>query len=110
MRTAGATHEVAGAVFGSNAVRIIRIDGYRIEAPPEGHFLMLHNRDVPGVVGAVGTMLGQAGVNIAGLELDRDRAGGMALSLLQVDAPVPAAVLEKLKTIPAITSAAAIRL
>jgi D-3-phosphoglycerate dehydrogenase / 2-oxoglutarate reductase len=110
VRTAGATHEVAGAVFGSNAVRIIRIDGYRIEAPPEGHFLMLHNRDVPGVVGAVGTMLGQAGVNIAGLELDRDRAGGMALSLLQVDAPVPAAVLEKLKTIPAITSAAAIRL
>jgi D-3-phosphoglycerate dehydrogenase len=110
VRTADAVHEVAGAVFGSRAVRIIRIDGYRIEAPPEGHFLMLHNRDVPGVVGAVGTMLGQAGVNIAGLELDRDRAGGMALSLVQVDAPVPAAVLEKLKTIPAITSAAAIRL
>jgi D-3-phosphoglycerate dehydrogenase / 2-oxoglutarate reductase len=111
VRTAGgATHEVAGAVFGSNAIRIIRIDGYRIEAPPDGHFLMLHNRDVPGVVGAVGTILGQAGVNIAGLELDRDRAGGMALSLVQVDAPVPAAVLENLKTIPAITSASAIRL
>jgi D-3-phosphoglycerate dehydrogenase len=110
VRTSDGTHEVAGAVFGSHAIRIIRIDGYRIEAPPEGYFLMLHNRDVPGVVGAVGTVLGQAGVNIAGLELDRDRAGGMALSLVQVDAPVPPPVLEKLKMIPAITSAASIRL
>jgi D-3-phosphoglycerate dehydrogenase len=71
---------------------------------------MLHNRDVPGVVGAVGTMIGQAGINIAGLELGRDRAGGMALSLLQVDGPVPGAVLDKLKTHPAIISAATIRL
>ena len=77
---------------------------------PEGYFLMLHNRDVPGVVGAVGTMLGQAGINIAGLELGRDRAGGMALSLFEVDGPVPAAVLERLKTIPAIISAALLKL
>jgi D-3-phosphoglycerate dehydrogenase len=110
VRTASGQHEVAGAVFGSHAIRLIRIDGYRIEAPPEGFFLMLHNRDVPGVVGAVGTMIGQAGINIAGLELGRDRAGGMALSLLQVDGPVPATVLEKLKTLPAILSAATIRL
>jgi D-3-phosphoglycerate dehydrogenase len=110
VRTENGVHVVAGAVFGSHAIRIIRIDGYRIEAPTEGYFLMLHNRDVPGVVGAVGTMLGQAGINIAGLELGRDRAGGMALSLLQVDGPVPAAVLEQLKTYPAIVSAATIRL
>ncbi|HLW70150.1 MAG TPA: phosphoglycerate dehydrogenase [Candidatus Binataceae bacterium] len=110
VRTENGVHEVAGAVFGSRAIRIIRIDGYRIEAPPEGYFLMLHNRDVPGVVGAVGTMLGEAGINIAGLELGRDRAGGMALSLLQIDGPVPVAVLEQLKTHPAIVSAATIRL
>ena len=71
---------------------------------------MLFNRDVPGVVGAVGTMLGQSGINIAGLELGRDRAGGMALSLVEIDGPVPAAVIEKLKTIPAITSASLIKL
>src|SRR5262249_18297793 len=105
VETAGGTHEVAGAVFGNSAVRLIRIDGYRIEAAPEGYFLMLHNRDVPGVVGAVGTILGQSGINIAGLELGRDRAGGTALSLVEVDGPVPAAVLESLKTISAITSA-----
>lgn len=108
--TATAVHEVAGAVFGTSVIRIVRIDNYRIEVPPEGYFLMLHNRDVPGVVGAVGTILGKAGVNIAGLELGRDRAGGMALSLLQVDAPVPGSVLESLKTLPAIISAASLRL
>ncbi|HZP44934.1 MAG TPA: phosphoglycerate dehydrogenase [Candidatus Binataceae bacterium] len=110
VETPGAVHEVAGAVFGASVVRIVRIDNYRIEVPPEGHFLMLHNRDVPGVVGAVGTILGQAGINIAGLELGRDRAGGMALSLLQVDGPVAAAVLDRLKTHPAIVSAATLRL
>jgi D-3-phosphoglycerate dehydrogenase len=110
VRTASGSHEVTGAVFGNRALRLIRIDGYRIEAAPEGYFLMLHNRDVPGVVGAVGTMLGQAGINIAGLELGRDRAGGTALSLVEIDGPVPAAMLERLKTIPAITSASLITL
>ncbi len=110
VRTPSGTHEVAGAVIGNRGLRLIRIDGYRVEAVPEGYFLMLHNRDVPGVVGAVGSMLGQAGINIAGLELGRDRAGGMALSLVEVDGAVPAEVLERLKTIPAITSAALLKL
>jgi len=108
--TRSGEHEVAGAVLGNRALRLIRIDGYRVESVPEGYFLMLHNRDVPGVVGAVGTMLGQSGINIAGLELDRDRVGGTALSLIEVDGPVPAEILEKLKTIPAITSAALLKL
>jgi D-3-phosphoglycerate dehydrogenase len=110
VRTPGGTHEVAGSVVGNRALRLIRIDGYPIEATPEGYFLMLHNRDVPGVVGAVGTLLGQAGINIAGLELGRDRIGGTALSLVEVDGPVPSQVLESLKTIPAITSATLIKL
>jgi len=110
VRTPETRHEVAGAVFGNHALRIIRIDGYRVEAVPSGFYLMLHNRDVPGVVGAIGTALGKSGINIAGLELGRDRVGGMALSLVEVDEAVPNAVLESLKTIPAITAAAFIRL
>jgi D-3-phosphoglycerate dehydrogenase len=110
VRTGESAHDVAGSVVGNRALRLIRIDGYPIEATPDGYFLMLHNRDVPGVVGAVGTLLGQAGINIAGLELGRDRVGGMALSLVEVDGPVPGAVLERLKTIPAITSASLIKL
>jgi len=110
VETARGSHEVAGAVFGNRAIRLIRIDSYRIEATPEGYFLMLHNRDVPGVVGAVGTALGRSGINIAGLELGRDRAGGTALSLVELDGPVSDAVLDSLKTIPAITSASLIKL
>jgi D-3-phosphoglycerate dehydrogenase len=110
VRTPAGVHEVAGSVVGNRAMRLIRIDGFRVEAVPEGYFLMLHNRDVPGVVGAVGSILGQAKINIAGLELGRDRVGGMALSLVQIDDAVPNEVLERLKTVPAITSATLIRL
>jgi D-3-phosphoglycerate dehydrogenase len=105
VETSAGSHEVTGTVFGNHALRLIRIDGYRVEAVPQGYFLMLHNRDVPGVVGAIGTMLGQSNINIAGLELGRDRVGGLALSLVEVDEPVTNEVLERLKTIPAITSA-----
>jgi D-3-phosphoglycerate dehydrogenase / 2-oxoglutarate reductase len=110
VRTPSGVHEVAGAVLGNRALRIIRIEGFHVEAVPEGYFLMLHNRDVPGVVGAVGTILGESKINIAGLELGRDRVGGTALSLVAVDGPVPPAVLDKLKTIPAITSASLLKL
>jgi len=110
VRTPTGVHEVAGSVVGNRAMRLIRIDGFRVEAVPEGYFLMLHNRDVPGVVGAVGSILGQAKINIAGLELGRDRVGGMALSLVQIDDAVPNEVLERLKTVPAITSATLIKL
>jgi D-3-phosphoglycerate dehydrogenase len=110
VRTAAGEHDVSGAVLGNRAMRLTRIDGYRVEAVPEGYFLMLHNRDVPGVVGAVGTLLGESGINIAGLELGRDRVGGTALSLIEVDGAVPATVLEKLKTVAAITSATLLKL
>ncbi len=110
VRTRAGDHEVAGAVLGNRALRLTRIDGYHVEAVPEGYFLMLHNRDVPGVVGAVGTMLGQAGINIGGLELGRDRVGGTALSIFEVDEPVPDSVLDKLKTLPAITAASLLKL
>ncbi len=110
VRAASSAHEVAGAVVGNRGIRLIRIDNYHVEAVPDGYFLMLHNRDVPGVVGAVGTLLGQEKINIAGLELGRDRVGGMALSLVQIDGAVPPAVLEKIKTLPSVTSASLLKL
>src|SRR5262249_41801414 len=94
------TTRVQGAVFGADTVRLTRIDGFRMEAVPEGYILMLHNRDVPGVVGRVGTLLGENSINIAGLELARAERGGMALSLFHVDDPVPDPVLATLRTQP----------
>jgi D-3-phosphoglycerate dehydrogenase len=71
---------------------------------------MLHNKDVPGVVGRVGTLLGESRINIAGLELGREAIGGMAISLFHVDDPVPDAVLATLRTHPNVLSAALLRL
>ena len=101
---------VEGAVFSNNAVRLVRVNDFYLEAVLDGHILMLHNRDVPGVVGAVGTLLGQRGINIASLELGRERIGGMAISLFHVDGQVPSEVLAELRTLEPIVSAQQIRL
>jgi len=110
VQTASRTTTVQGAVFGAETIRLTSIDGFRMEAVPEGHILMLHNRDVPGVVGRVGTLLGERGINIAGIELGRERVGGMALSLIHVDEPVPPEVLSDLRKLPQIVSAAVLSL
>ncbi len=105
VRTADGESDVAGAVFGREVVRLVKVNQFHLEAVPEGRILMLHNRDVPGVVGAVGTLLGEAKVNIAGLELGREAIGGIALSLVHVDDSVPEPVLDRLRSLPEIVSA-----
>jgi D-3-phosphoglycerate dehydrogenase len=110
VRTPSRTSTVEGAVFGSDTVRITKLDGFRMEAVPDGFVLMLHNRDVPGVVGRIGTLLGERGINIAGIELGRDRVGGMAISMIHVDQAVPPAVLDELRTLSPIVSAQLLRL
>src|SRR5512145_855441 len=95
---------VAGAVFGT-APRIVKINAFAIEAELAGGILMLQNQDVPGVVGRVGTFLGEKGINIAGLQLGRREAGGTAVSLINVDNPVPEKVLAQLSKLPNITDA-----
>jgi len=101
---------VAGAIFGQRVVRLVRINDFFLDADPEGYILMLNNRDVPGVVGNVGALLGEAEINIARLELGRERVGGMAISLIHVDDQIPDAVLARLRTLPNIISAQLIRL
>jgi D-3-phosphoglycerate dehydrogenase len=101
---------VAGAIFGRHVVRLVRINDFYLDASPEGFILMLHNRDVPGVVGAVGTLLGKAKINIARLELGREKIGGMAISLIHVDDEIPDPVLEQLRKVPDIVSAQLLRL
>jgi D-3-phosphoglycerate dehydrogenase len=108
--SAKGTSTVAGAIFGQRVIRLVRINDFFLDADPEGFILMLNNRDVPGVVGAVGTLLGEAKINIARLELGRERIGGMAISLIHVDDAIPDAVLERLRTLPNIVSAQLIKL
>jgi D-3-phosphoglycerate dehydrogenase len=110
VKTASRETAVEGAIFGADTVRITKIDGFRMEAVPEGHIILLHNRDVPGVVGRVGTLLGERNINIAGIELGRERVGGMALSLIHVDEPVEADVLDALRSLPQVVTAQVLRL
>ena len=97
-------------MFGKDILRIVKINDFYLEAVPEGYILILHNRDVPGVVGSVGTLLGEKGINIAGLELGREKIGGMAISFIHVDDAVPDEVLDALRQLPTILSAELVRL
>ncbi len=95
---------VSGTVFGS-APRVVRIQGFSIEAELSGGILMLQNQDVPGVVGRIGTFLGEKGINIAGLQLGRKEVGGTAVSLINVDNAVPENVLAQMRKLPNIMAA-----
>ena len=110
MTSPSGTYTAEGAVFSNRAVRLVRVNDSYLEAVPEGHIIVLHNRDVPGVVGAVGTLLGQRGINIADLELGRDRAGGQALALVHVDGHVSPDILDELRTLEPVISAQQIHL
>jgi D-3-phosphoglycerate dehydrogenase len=109
-KVADRTLEIEGAIFGSHNPRIVKVNHFYLEAIPEGYILVLHNRDVPGVVGAVGTLLGQAGINIAGLELGREKAEGTAISFIHVDDPVPKKTLDALRRLPHIVNAQLVKL
>jgi D-3-phosphoglycerate dehydrogenase (EC 1.1.1.95) len=93
---------VAGTILEGNLPRIIQIDKYRVDVEPEGIMLLFENKDVPGVIGKIGTMLGQAKVNIAGFRLGREKRGGIALGILNLDDPVPEEVLEEIRKLPEI--------
>ena len=66
--------------------RITEINGFRIEAAPRGRMLVMHNRDVPGVIGRVGTILGEQGINISAFHLGRRERGGEAMAVIEIDA------------------------
>jgi D-3-phosphoglycerate dehydrogenase len=87
---------VCATLFAGDDPRIVRIDGYRVDAIPHGHMLIARNEDAPGVIGFVGTVLGENGLNIAGMFNGREAIGGEALTVYNLDDPVPADVIEAL--------------
>ncbi len=102
---------VAGCVQPGGLPRLLEIDGIHVEAPLEGNMIYLRNLDVPGVIGRVGTVLGQHNVNIANFSLGRGRNGqeASAVAVVQVDGEVKEPVLEGLRCIETILLAKAIR-
>lgn len=93
-------HTASGTVFktaeGYHEGRITRINGFRIEAVPRGYMLVMHNRDVPGVIGRVGTILGGRSINISAFHLGRRERGGEAMAVIEVDAALDASTVDEL--------------
>jgi D-3-phosphoglycerate dehydrogenase len=97
---------VAGALLGEGHPRLIRIDDFRVDVVPRGVVLVLRNHDVPGVIGRVGTLLGNAGINIAEYHQARLTAGGDALAVVSIDSALPGAVGGTLRAMPELRSVA----
>ncbi|TAN78391.1 MAG: phosphoglycerate dehydrogenase [Magnetospirillum sp.] len=100
---------VAGTLFGGDKARLVDIKGIPIEAELGPNMLYVTNQDKPGFIGSLGTVLGQAGVNIATFHLGRSEAGGDAILLTQVDQPVSAELLEKVRALPQVVQAKSLR-
>ncbi len=100
----------AGSVLTRDDSRLVMIDGSNVEAVPEGHLLLITNKDVPGIVGQIGTLLGNNNVNIAGMTLGRDVKGGRARTLLKIDGAVPDTLLAEIRKANNILDAKLIKL
>jgi D-3-phosphoglycerate dehydrogenase len=90
---------VSGTLTGVRQIeKLTEIDGYDLELPPAGHMAFFRYDDRPGIVGAVGRVLGAADINIAGMQVSRQSQGGEALMALTVDTAIPPAVLDDIAT------------
>jgi D-3-phosphoglycerate dehydrogenase len=95
----GSQISVSGTLTGTKQIaKIVGINGYDIEVPIAEHLIVMAYDDRPGIVAIYGQEFGDAGINIAGMQIARTAAGGKALSVLTVDSPVPAGVLESVRT------------
>ena len=102
--------KVYGTVLGKTELRIVGVDEFKLDAVPSGHLLVIRNDDVPGIIGSLGTILGEAGINIGSIHLSRIASRGEACSIIKIDAPAPADVLSNLRAAPNIRSVSPVNL
>jgi len=95
---------VAGTLFSKKDPRIVLIDDFKVEIVPEGELLLIYNNDKPGVIGNIGTLMGKNNINIARMHFGRETAGGMAISVVSIDATPTPEIMEEVKKLPNILS------
>jgi len=95
----------AGTVFKNNEMRILRIDQFPLDIQPTGNLVIIQHKDRPKLVGQIGMILGEYDINIAGMQLGREKQGGNALMILTVDNPVEQQVMERITEVSDIKSA-----
>ncbi len=104
IRAGGAERSVSGTLFHRRDPRVVEVDGFPVEIIPEGTLLLMFNNDKPGVIGSIGTYLGKSGINIARMHFGRETAGGRAISVVSIDAPVTQEQAEEIRKLPNILS------
>ncbi|MCK5403881.1 MAG: ACT domain-containing protein, partial [Desulfobulbaceae bacterium] len=105
VKTADGENVLAGTVFGKNEPRLVRINTFRLEALPNGPMLFVHNRDVPGVIGELGTTLGQSDANISRMTVGREAEQGRNIILLNTDTLVSKELLQEVRDLAKIDDA-----
>ncbi|MBI2916011.1 MAG: phosphoglycerate dehydrogenase, partial [Elusimicrobia bacterium] len=110
VRTETLSKSVSGTVLSRGNLRIVRIDDLPVDVIPDGHLIVLTNQDKPGVVGFIGTILGENNINIAEFQVGRKTAGGEAVSILNIDSPVPVSVVKKISQFSGITRVSVVHL
>jgi len=108
VKTEKQSRSVAGTVFSGGKPRLIQIKGVNMEASLGAHMIYVTNQDKPGFIGALGSILGKAQLNIANFNLGRESAGGDAICLIEVDGDVPAGVLAEIQALPHVVQAKAL--
>lgn len=107
---AAETRTISGTIFGKTHPRLVRIDDFYLEAVPEGTILVIRNIDRPGVIGSIGSLLGQKQVNISRMQLGLNRKNGEALALYNIDGHPKPEVIEQVRQLPNIISVKEVQL
>jgi D-3-phosphoglycerate dehydrogenase / 2-oxoglutarate reductase len=98
-------HSVTGALLGDGEIQITSIDGFPVNVPPNRHMLFTLHRDMPGIIGKIGSLLGSFNVNIASMQVGRKIVRGDAVMVLSIDDPLPEGVLDEITKVPGIRDA-----
>jgi D-3-phosphoglycerate dehydrogenase len=106
----GARHSVAGTIFGRKYPRVVKIENFRLELPPHGKFILIHNHDKPGAIGSIGTLLGSNKVNISQMRVGQQEDGDKTMIYFRTDNPIPDHVMEELRRLPLIIDVMAFEL
>ena len=109
-KSKGETHVAGGTLFGKASPRLVLVDGFLLEIEPAGSVLFIRNKDVPGVIGEVGRILGDHRINIANMSNGRRSAGGEALTVVSVDTVPDAKVLQALAGASSVLAVKLVRL
>ena len=88
---------ILGTLSSNKQPRIVKINNVYVETVPSGHMLFINNNDKPGIIGAIGTILSEANINIAGITLGRENQQGVAVSVVNVDSEIPENIISKLR-------------